>query len=878
MALSPGRRLGSYEILGPLGAGGMGEVYRARDSRLDRAVALKILPASVAADPDRRARFEREAKAIASLNHPGIVTIHSIEDIDGVQFLTMELVDGRTLDDVISHHGLPLERLLKIAIPLTDAVSAAHQGGIMHRDLKPANVMVGEDGRVKVLDFGLAKLRESAGLGGESETDTRKALTGEGRIVGTVAYMSPEQAEGRAIDHRSDIFSIGILLYKMATGERPFTGETSVSILSSIIKDTPRLVTEVNPRLPKELGRIVRRCLVKDPEHRYQTTKDLRNDLEELQQSVTSGELAAEPQPGRVSRGARWAWIVGAVVLIALAAVLIVRDIRSSGRGAAPTVAATFTQITSQAGMEQYPSLSPDGEWIVYSAPGPGGDDDIFLQSVDGQTAIDLTKDSPAPDLQPTFSADGKQIAFRSERQGGGIFIMGRTGGFARRVSDAGYNPTWSPDGRTIAYSTVSVDFNPYGRGGVGALWTVDAASGGRHEIYKGDAVQPTWSPHGQRIAFWTTNAGNWQRDILTISAQGGEPVAVTNDTPTDFSPAWAPDGQHLFFVSDRGGSLNLWRMPLDEASGRVNGPPEAVTTNSPRVAGLTISADGRRLAYSGISYGLNIQRCAVDPAAGVTKDSCTWITTGSTPRPSVDVSRDGDRLVMWSGLAQEDIFVSNPDGSDMRQLTNDPARDRFPTWSPDGRLIAFYSNRSGKFLIWTMNSDGTGLRQPIENMENLIYPEWNPDGTRMAGSNIRDWSVWLFDPRKSSKDQQPERLPPGPVATFIGNAWSADGRYLAGWGDAGPGIVVYDLALRTYDVLTQDRGWVPRWLGADRLVYVQGDRRGLKLVELKSKRSREFLSAAPDQINMFSLSHDGRQLYLTRGPREADIWMATLK
>src|SRR3984893_14829162 len=246
MAITPGTRLGPYEILAPIGAGGMGEVYRAKDPRLGRDVAIKMLPAAFSADPERLRRFEQEARAAGALNHPNIVTIYSVEEADRTLFLTMECIEGRSLGELIPKGGMPLDRLLTIAIPLADAISTAHQAGITHRDLKPANVMVTGDGRVKVLDFGLAKLKDEQSAGDGVSAMATAPITGEGKIVGTVAYMSPEQAEGKAVDQRSDIFSLGILLYEMATGERPFKGETSLSVLSSILKDTPRPVTEIN--------------------------------------------------------------------------------------------------------------------------------------------------------------------------------------------------------------------------------------------------------------------------------------------------------------------------------------------------------------------------------------------------------------------------------------------------------------------------------------------------------------------------------------------------------------------------------------------------------------------------------------------------------
>jgi len=312
--LQPGVRLGPYEIVSRIGVGGMGEVYRAHDPRLRRDVAIKVLPAEFSADSDRLRRFEQEARAAAALNHPNIVTIHSVEEADRTRFLTMELLEGRSLNELIATEGMPLDRLLKIIIPLADAVSAAHQAGITHRDLKPGNVMLTADGRVKVLDFGLAKLREPASLDADANALPTATVTGEGRILGTVEYMSPEQVEGKPIDPRSDIFSLGVMFFEMATGRRPFAGDTSVSLLSSIIKDTPQSVTDLKPALPQELSRIVKRCLVKDPEYRYQSAKDLRNELRELEED--SALPAGVPTRRRATRIAVGALLMAAVGLI----------------------------------------------------------------------------------------------------------------------------------------------------------------------------------------------------------------------------------------------------------------------------------------------------------------------------------------------------------------------------------------------------------------------------------------------------------------------------------------------------------------------------------------------------------------------------------
>jgi TolB-like protein/Flp pilus assembly protein TadD len=300
-----GRSLGHYEIVAALGAGGMGEVWRARDPRLDRDVALKVLPAEVAEDPERLARFEREARALAALSHPNIVTIYSVEQADGVPFLTMELVEGETLERSIPPGGMAVERFLEVAVALAEALATAHGQGVLHRDLKPGNVMVTPAGRVKVLDFGLAKLAgEPTGDPLDGPTATLEELTREGRIVGTVPYMAPEQLQGQRVDARSDIFSLGVVLYQMATGRRPFTGESSVALFSSILRDEPESVTELRPELPRQLGHILRRGLAKNPERRFQSAKDLRNELEELREELSEARVVEKLEGQRRSRSA----------------------------------------------------------------------------------------------------------------------------------------------------------------------------------------------------------------------------------------------------------------------------------------------------------------------------------------------------------------------------------------------------------------------------------------------------------------------------------------------------------------------------------------------------------------------------------------------
>ena len=368
--LDVGTRLGAYEIVARIGAGGMGEVYLAHDTRLGRRVALKVVPASLAGDGDRRRRLEREAQAAARLNHPNIVTLFALEETGGLTFLTMEYVEGQPLASHIPRTGMPLDRLLPVSIAIADAVAAAHRAGVVHRDLKPANVMLtAADARAKVLDFGLARLHANV-MDGAAATGTAP-ITDVGHIVGTVAYMSPEQAEGRETDARSDIFSLGVMLFEMATGGRPFTGDTSISVITSILRDTPPAVSDLKPGLPVEFARIVRRCLQKEPDRRYQTAVDLRNALEEVKQESDAGISASAVAPlARPDTRHRWMAMTAAAAAVMLAALAMwMGKARSSGDLPAPKMEIRERQVTSNpiGSPVFFAAISPDGGYVAYS-------------------------------------------------------------------------------------------------------------------------------------------------------------------------------------------------------------------------------------------------------------------------------------------------------------------------------------------------------------------------------------------------------------------------------------------------------------------------------------------------------------------------------
>jgi Tol biopolymer transport system component len=852
----------------------MGEVYRARDTKLGRDVAIKVLAGSFATDADRLQRFEREAHAVAALNHPNIVTIHSIESIESLHILTMELVDGKALSHLIPASGLSFDRLLKIATQLADAVGAAHQRAITHRDIKPSNVMVTEDGRVKVLDFGLAAFQTNAATA--DSLVTSPALTRAGVILGTVAYMSPEQAEGRHVDARSDIFSLGVTLYEMATGKRPFEGDSGLSVMSSILRDTPRPVSEINPNLPSAFTRIVRRCLEKDPERRYHSAKDLRNDLEELEQSRRHDIT----RPGDLREAERRATRTSAATIGLIAAagagigILLGLGLPSLWSPARPAVAQPgFSQQTWDVGTEFFPSLSPDGKWLVYAGDA-SGNFDIYLQGIGGQTAINLTRDSSAADRQPAFSPGGERIAFRSEREGGGIFVMGRTGEATRRVTDMGFSPSWSSDGAFIVIATEDVVAGPQSRGPNSALWVVTVETGEKRELTGGDAVQPHWSPNGHRIAYWTTRGAGRQRDIATIPARGGEGIPVTDDAAVDWNPVWSPDGRHLFFLSDRSGIMSAWRVAIDEVSGRTLGPPEPVVLPSPSTAHLTFSADGRQMAYAAISAELNVDRLDLDWSKGSFTGPPSPVTSGSRAWRSLTESPDGKWLVLAAITPNEDLFIVRSDGSGLRQLTNDIAFDRFPRWSPDGKRLAFQSNRGGAWEAWAINPDGSSL---VALTEKLLahYPIWAPDGSRLVFTDfLQEFRPGLVDARKQVAAQTVTRLPAVADARYWTVwDWSSDGRWLAG-DRSGGGIVVYSFDTDAITTLSETGSW-PFWFSDNRrLIFHDGS--AVAILDRETKRSQVVRPATAARI--LGLSRDGQRLYVARSSTRADVWLATIK
>lgn len=881
-----GKQFGAYQVLSALGAGGMGEVYLARDERLGRKLALKLLPREFTRDADRVRRFEKEARAASALNHPNIITVYEMGEMAGTYFIASEYVEGQTLRQLIDRGPIPIKETVEMSAQVADALSAAHDAGLVHRDLKPENVMVRPDGYVKVLDFGLVKLMER-GLLDQSDNSTDSHRTNAGTVLGTVAYMSPEQASGIEVDHRSDLFSLGVVFYELLTGVVPFKGASPVSTLDAIINHQPESLISKNKKASAEMERIVTRALEKDRDLRYQTASDLRAELRRLLRELDSASIksaAASSQPKRIASPALVlrkpvvAALSGSILILAI--LTLVLWLNSGAKPEpSPWPAARSSQVTDFRHEELFPSLSPDGNTIVYARK-TDGYWKIFSQRVGGFNAHTLTGSSPADDTQPAFSPDGAYIAFRSERDGGGVFVMGASGESVRRLSDRGhaYHPAWSPDSQEVIYTEERFR-DPRDRViSAHRLWTVNIKTLQKRLVTTRDVVQPQWSPNGHRLAYWASGEGS-QRDIWTMRPGGDDPVPVTSDAATDWNPAWSPDGKHLYFVSDRSGGMQLWRVAIDEQTGRVLSAMELVPTPSSFSQHISFSRDGKRLAFVNVSLKRNLYRVEIDPRREKVIGRPVAQTEWSRQGMDLDLSPDGERLVFTTvANTQEDLAVLNTDGrGEPRWLTDDEYKDRGPRWSPDGKRIAFYSTRSGNFEIWLINADGTGLKRLTETGDDrALIPLWSPDGKRICFSNKKG-ETWSIEVDKSWHEQTPQLLNPTrePPLLFWPGAWSSDGRRLiAGVVAVGspPVLAVYSFETDQLEKIS-DSGSSAVWLQDDRraLFIVDGT---IFISDTATKKLHPLLTEEPDRIIGFRLSRDNRRLYYIRESVEADIWM----
>ena len=787
--LTSGRSLGRYRVIDTLGAGGMGEVYLAEDTRLERRVAIKILPAEFAHAPDRMRRFIREAKAASALNHPHIAHIYEIgESEEGLTFIAMEFVDGATLRDKIHRERAPLRELLKYLGQAAEGLAKAHSAGIIHRDLKPDNIIVSRDGYAKILDFGLAKHVDSEPPLGDDASEAKtvvieRALSTPGTIMGTAGYMSPEQARGSVqVDQRSDIFAFGCLLYEAATGgHQAFPGDTAVDSLYRILHAQPKPIKEHNPGAPPDLQRVVRRCLQKDPEDRYQTIKDVAIEIRELREEMR--EMGTGPVPSvppasgektrpTVADHANWSSggpvtvpsdpaidtaagtgehqlrpakrSKGVIAIVAVALLVTIGGLvhglyrMSNPTGGQSLADASFklTPLTSSTTVERNPALSYDGKQIAYVWAGEKSDNfDVYVKITDAGTPLRLTS-NPAKEMSPAWSPDGRFIAFlRGDGPDKGFYIVPALGGTERKVSDtfgwAGGSVRqqavdWAPDGKSIAVVDKTTEVEPW------SVYLISVDTGERRRIttppadHDGDTLVAV-SPDGESVGFLRRRDASTS-DIHVAPVAGGAPVRLTEDGVPIRGFDWTKESARIVFSSERGGGTSsIWSV------GSGGGAPSPVAGTGENVSELSVAANGTRLAYAQISTDINLWRVENPFRAGASRPAVPT-KFNSSNRPEIDphYSPNGDKVVFSSNRSGgSEIWVCDSDGQNSQQLTNfgSTAVTGSPRWSPDGRFIAFDSRSAGNSDIYVISAEGGSPRRLTSDPSEDVVPSWSADG-----------------------------------------------------------------------------------------------------------------------------------------------------
>lgn len=745
-----GQKISHYRILERLGGGGMGEVFKAEDQRLERPVAVKFLPPELRRDPVAKERFVQEAKAASALDHQNICTIHDIgETEDGRLFLAMAFYEGETLRKRLDAGPLPIDEALGIAEQVAEGLAEAHERGIVHRDVKPANLMLPRDGVVKIVDFGLARLAGGPGL------------TRTGMSVGTPAYMSPEQARSETVDHRTDLWSLGIVLYEMLTGRRPFQGSSEGEILHSVLYADPDSLSTHRSGAAPTIQRLVDELLARDLGQRLSTAREAldrirsaREETGELSEAPTRTRPAvAEPKPVRHGLAVRAVFVgvgVGTLLTVILGTIYL-------GSGGPPPAPLPVQPLTTFVGTEWTGSWSPDGSQIAFVHTDNGAAD-LSVMSLGGGERR-LVAGGPHDDLTPRWSPDGTKIAFLSDRgQGLEVFWVPATGGPERRIATTdipfleqwsgiyalGAMP-WSPDGRELVFSRRQAT-------GEVALQRIDIATGEARQLTDppkdSSDLYGAWSPDGQWIAF--TRHGPDHVGLWRIPTEGGEPEPVLVDEHSNRGPSWSPGGRRLVFFSDRSGQYNLWEIP----SG--GGRPRQLTAGAGRDY-LPVVSDGDRVLFT--RWGHQTDLYWLDLTGSGDKHERLTFNTGENY--AARLGPDGERIAYHSDRSGNyEIWLQDRTDGEERALTDDPARDIMPDWSPSGEELVFLSNRGGPFQVWAMNADGTSVRRlsdkrvPLTGdyaeMVTFGGPRWSPDGETIGfvAPGESGWTVWSLDPR----------------------------------------------------------------------------------------------------------------------------------
>jgi serine/threonine protein kinase/Tol biopolymer transport system component len=753
-----GRQIGPYKVVSLLGRGGMGEVYRALDTRLGREVAIKLLPAAFSSDRDRLRRFEQEARAAGMLNHPNVLTIYDIGRHENAPYIVSELLTGETLREWLRGGPLPMRRAVDCALQIARGLAAAHEKGIVHRDLKPENLLLTKGGRVKILDFGLAKLKPAPtnlAPGIETNASTHALGTAPGVLMGTVGYMSPEQVRAEEVDHRSDIFAFGAILYEMLYGRRAFQGVTAVEILNAILKEEPPEMAAAGHEIPQALRRVMRRCLEKDPAERFQSISDVAFYFETLvgtddSTSTSSFQTVDQPgnngplarigrigqigQIGRIGRIGRIGWIIAA----GTAAVALFLLYSRQQPGSLPAEA-TIKQLTNYTGAETSSALSPDGRYFAFVSE-KGGAPDIWVRQVSGGDPLQITRDD-AVESELTYAPDGETIYYASEDA---IWRIGALGSPARKVVPDAISPSLSADGKYLAYLK-----GIPGTANRRAIEIANADGSAQRRLHEGLGISDAkLSPDNRWIAY--CDGGLFERKQLKlVDVRNGETRTILSDAKGSvWAMAWLPDSRRL--VVSRTYELFPLTNTLDlELVSIDGGAPRRLTLNlNSRFTSPSLSSDGRRLLVTMSQQQREIWMIPLGPDPKANGASARRLLDSSWDPIWLFVSRDG-RTILFNSRAtgSSNLWTMPVDGSaPPRQITAFPGNTvMHSSLSPDGARIAYASNQTGNSEIWVINVDGSNPVQITHDPGEDFWPFWSPDGAWLAFGSLRggDYRIW---------------------------------------------------------------------------------------------------------------------------------------